>query len=67
MRILIAAMMVCAVASVTANAKAPVGKPLPPPSSPPTVAAPEMNSGVALSALTLLVGSVLVMRGRQSR
>jgi hypothetical protein len=26
-----------------------------------------MNSGVALSALTLLVGSVLVMRGRQSR
>ncbi len=63
MRKLIEAMLVCAAVSVTANAK-PVGSPVPPP---PTVKAPEMNSGVALSALTLLFGSVLVLHGRQTR
>jgi hypothetical protein len=67
MRILIAAMIVCATASVTAHAKAPIGSPLPPPLPPPTVAAPELNSGVAGTALTLLLGSILVLRGRQTR
>jgi hypothetical protein len=63
MKKLIAATIFCAAVSVTANAKAPIGKPVPPP----TVTAPEMNSGVALSALTLLIGSMLVLRGRQTR
>jgi hypothetical protein len=66
MRKLLAAMMFCAAVSATSNAT-PVGHPLPPPLPPPTVAAPEMNSNAALTALMLLIGSVLVLRGRQTR